>query len=262
MAGGKGRLFKSPNCVSCGLSLVLKAVQLRYGIDQVSVTTFQTLSGRGDLKYDLNLVKGNVYPLRGTIEDTDAYILREVKSIVGGDFKISVTAQRVFAQRGHFVDVRVKTKRPVGDVEEAIDAFEQFHPFRATPFEGLPSVPNRPIRVVRDSGFPRPVQTVESEQNEAGMSVFVGQVNTNDEVFDLTFSFVVDNIARGAYGAALINAECYFRLESIQANEPSKVGMLVPSTLIAIANLFRHFVPLSSREVVTSHDPTDFAIHM
>ena len=76
--GNGGRLFKSPNCVSCGLSLVLEAVRQRYGLKEVAVTTFQTLTGRGDLKYDLSLVKGNVYPLRNTIEDTDEYIRKEV----------------------------------------------------------------------------------------------------------------------------------------------------------------------------------------
>ena len=59
-------MIKSPNCVTCGVSMVLKAIDDRYGVDGVSIATFQALSGRGDAKYDPSLVVGNVYPLTGT----------------------------------------------------------------------------------------------------------------------------------------------------------------------------------------------------
>ena len=38
---------KSPNCVSCGVSVVLKALDDAYGVVGVSITTFQAPSGRG-----------------------------------------------------------------------------------------------------------------------------------------------------------------------------------------------------------------------
>ena len=44
-------LVKSPNCVTCGSSVVLKAVDDAYGLVGVSMTTFQALSGRGDAKH-------------------------------------------------------------------------------------------------------------------------------------------------------------------------------------------------------------------
>jgi hypothetical protein len=43
-------LVKSPNCVTCGISVVLKAIDDAFGVDSVAVTTFQALSGRGDAK--------------------------------------------------------------------------------------------------------------------------------------------------------------------------------------------------------------------
>ena len=57
-------LFKSPNCVSVGTSLALKAVADAFGIAEVSICTFQSLSGRGDAMYPRELVQGNVYPAR------------------------------------------------------------------------------------------------------------------------------------------------------------------------------------------------------
>ena len=41
------------------------------------------------------------------------------------------------------------------------------------------------------------------------MSVCVGNVNTNDGFFDVTLSIVINNLVRGAWGAALINMELY-----------------------------------------------------
>lgn len=50
VAGAPFPLIKSPNCVTCGISVVLKAIDNAFGIDSVAVTTFQALSGRGDAK--------------------------------------------------------------------------------------------------------------------------------------------------------------------------------------------------------------------
>jgi aspartate-semialdehyde dehydrogenase len=68
-------LVKSPNCVCCGTSTVLAGLVSLYGpMTNVSITTFQSLSGRGDSKYPAELVVGNVYPLRSTTEPTESLI--------------------------------------------------------------------------------------------------------------------------------------------------------------------------------------------
>lgn len=208
-----GRLIKSPNCVSCGLCLVLDALRKAYGLDEISVTTFQSLTGRGDALYEKSLVVGNVLPLARTEEDTNRKIRDEVIRVLDEpDLKISVTAQRVYTQRGHFVDVRVKTKSPVPSDEHVALALEAYAPFASSPFASLPDSPSGgPIRVSMEPMWPRPVQAVERGMNEEdwGMAVHVGQICTDDRVFDVTLSFVVDNIARGAYGAALLTAEVF-----------------------------------------------------
>jgi aspartate-semialdehyde dehydrogenase len=74
-------LFKSPNCVSVGTSIALKALSDAYGVVEASVCTFQSLSGRGDAMYPRELVQGNVYPVWGTKEHTEQWIHNEVAAL-------------------------------------------------------------------------------------------------------------------------------------------------------------------------------------
>ena len=196
-------LVKSPNCVTCGTSVVLKALDATYGVVGVSVTTFQALSGRGDAKYDPGLVVGNVYPLSGTVEKTDEYQRRELMRIFPGIVRCAVSAHRVPVQTGHFVDVKCQTREPVRSVEEVREVLRAFAPLQGL---GLPSMPNAPIVVLDEVGRPRPQQDIDYE---GGMSVCVGNVHTNDGFFDVTLSIVINNVVRGAWGAALINMELY-----------------------------------------------------
>mmetsp|Transcript_29178 Transcript_29178/g.87233 ORF Transcript_29178/g.87233 Transcript_29178/m.87233 type:complete len:603 (+) Transcript_29178:309-2117(+) len=196
-------LVKSPNCVTCGTSVVLKAVDDAYGIVGVSVTTFQALSGRGDAKYDKALVVGNVYPLRGTVERTDEYQRKELMRIFPDIVRCAVSAHRVPVQTGHFVDVKVQTRKPVRSSEEVKAVLREFAPLKGL---GLPSMPNSPIVVVDEVGRPRPLI---DGNYEGGMAVCVGNVHTNDGFFDVTLSICINNVVRGAWGAALINLELY-----------------------------------------------------
>ena len=53
------------------------------GLGDVNVTTFQSLSGRGDARYDRELVVSNVYPLRLAPEPTERYIGTELELVLG-----------------------------------------------------------------------------------------------------------------------------------------------------------------------------------
>ena len=218
-------LVKSPNCVTCGVAIALRALDAKFGgVCDVSITTFQSLSGRGDAKYPKELVMGNVYPLKGTVERTGEYQKAELRRIMPSIGKISIAAYRVPVQKGHLVDIRVSFKKREPGVEKPTsqqihDAFVEFDPLRDAP---LPSKPTRLIRVkpldvaVDDDrsadaidrpprlGTPRPKDDCEFEN---GMSIVVGNIDTTDDLFDVTFCVVVNNVARGAWGAALLNAE-------------------------------------------------------
>ena len=196
-------LVKSPNCVTCGTSVVLKALDATYGVVGVSVTTFQALSGRGDAKYDPGLVVGNVYPLAGTVEKTDEYQRKELLRIFPNIVRCAVSAHRVPVQTGHFVDVKCQTRRSIKSSDEVKELLRAFAPLRGL---GLPSMPHNPIVVLDEVGRPRP--RIDNDY-EGGMAVCVGNVHTNDGFFDVTLSIVINNVVRGAWGAALINMELY-----------------------------------------------------
>lgn len=195
------RFVKNPNCVTSGLLLVLAPLAERYGLREVVVTTYQSLSGRGDRKYDLDLVVGNIYPLHNSAENTEEYIRKEVKKILGDSFLLSVTCNRTCVQEGHFVEVRVKTQRAINDISEVEETFSNFNPLASLK---LHSSPEAPIVVLKENGRPRPRQDA---NHSGGMAIGVGNLEIDDEVFDLRLTFVVNNLIRGAAGGAVLNAE-------------------------------------------------------
>ena len=267
-------LVKSPNCVCCGTSTVLSGLYSIFGpMTNVSVTTFQSLSGRGDSKYPSELVVGNVYPLRSTTEPTEELICEELAHVLGnkltnGRKSLSVGAYRVSVQRGHLVDVRIRfenrqlfdqletlggalemndaeNKKKMMEIverkkmkfieEEVYDRLDSWCPLLDAlngdvelMNEHLPSVPTYPIQSSRDQGEPRPkshhlhsIRKTDSTSERRrkidgvngngngngnglpGYQVTVGNVGVNDGPYDLVLTLVVDNLVKGALGAAL-----------------------------------------------------------
>ena len=227
-------LVKSPNCVCCGTSTVLSGLFSIFGpMENVSVTTFQSLSGRGDSKYPSELVVGNVYPLRSTKEPTESLICEELAHVLGtklinGRNSLSVAAYRVSVQRGHLIDLRIRfsdleqRKKFIecGDdvekkkmlMEEIYMQLEQWTPLLDSVSgnvdvlkEHLPSVPVHPIMCSREEGAPRPKShhLCKETEHTNGYQVTVGNVGINDGPYDLVLTLVVDNLVKGALGAAL-----------------------------------------------------------
>ena len=63
------QLFKSPNCVVCGTSLCAEALRRKFGLRELTVTTMQSISGRGDAMYSGDRIVNNVMPLHNSIRD-------------------------------------------------------------------------------------------------------------------------------------------------------------------------------------------------
>ena len=197
------RLVKNPNCVTSGLVLVLEPIRARFGLEAVVVTTYQSLSGKGDAKYAPELVVGNIYPLHKSKENTEGNINRELARILGSSFSTSITCNRTYVQEGHFVEVRIKTAMPISDVDEVAKILSSFHPLRDC---GLHNSPQEPIVVLQEKGRPRPRQDA---QHHGGMAIAVGNLSDEDGIFDLRLTYVVNNLVRGAAGGALLNAELW-----------------------------------------------------
>jgi aspartate-semialdehyde dehydrogenase len=93
--------------------------------------------------------------------------------------------------------------------EEVIRTLQSFNPLRE---RNLHTNPEFPITVMTEVGRPRPIQ---DSNYEKGMSIAVGGITTQDEVYDLRLQFVVNNLIRGAAGGAILNAECYARANNM-----------------------------------------------
>ena len=176
-------LFKSPNCVSVGTTLALKAIDDAFGLRKCSCCTFQSLSGRGDAMYPAELVQGNIYPVWNTKEKTEVYIGNEIGALVSIPLNhLTVRAHRVGVHIGHFVDVRVKVRCPelLTNVDAVYQAFEAFAPLAELYGPEMPSLPRRPLKVMREVGCPRPAS---HNQEFGGMQVAVGNVKLGDGVW-------------------------------------------------------------------------------
>jgi aspartate-semialdehyde dehydrogenase len=206
-------LIKNPNCVTSGLSLVLAPILDRYGLREVVVSTYQSLSGRGDARYAPELVVGNVYPLFRSEEQTENYIRREVDRIFQSSFVMSVTSNRVYVQEGHYVEVRIKTKKRIKNSDDVSETLSQFNPLKEL---GLPLSPRQPLVLIHEMGRPRPLQ---DSGHSGGMGVAVGNISTDDAVFDLRLSYVVNNVVRGAAGGAILNSELWLHQKMVAGSD-------------------------------------------
>jgi aspartate-semialdehyde dehydrogenase len=203
--------IKNPNCVTSGLALTVAPIIQRYGLREISIVTFQSLSGRGDAKYSQDLVVGNIYSLHGSEERTEEFIVGEIHKLFRDQIAISVSCNRVFVQEGHLVDVKLKTVDRISGIDEIARMFGEFDPIRHLK---LPSGRHRPLHVTFERGRPRPRHDA-SHGN--GFTVCVGGICVEDRVYDLRYQFVVNNVVRGAAGGAILNAEMY-HLRSLNDN--------------------------------------------
>lgn len=199
------RFIKNPNCVTSGLAMILAPIRAYYGLEAVSIVTFQSLTGKGDAKYPRDLVVGNIYPLHESDENVEEYIAKEIRKIFKEEIPISVSCHRVYVQEGHFVDVKIKTSRQSKSEDDVAELFRTFNPLGSL---SLPSSPEAPLLVISEAGRPRPRQDY---LHSKGMAVAVGGISTKDDVFDLRLRYVVNNLVRGAAGGAILNSELFMQ---------------------------------------------------
>ncbi len=201
-----GGIVTNPNCVVVGLALALAPLQKAFGLEAVTVTTLQALSGAGYPGVASLDAQGNVIPF---IDGEEEKIEREPKKILGSyangkvenaRFQISVSVNRVAVRDGHTesVFVRLGRRATLEEIRSALEGFSG-EPQRL----GLPSAPLHPIVVRDERDRPQPSRDLDAGN---GMTVTVGRVR-KDPVYDVRFSLLVHNTIRGAAGAAILNAE-------------------------------------------------------
>lgn len=201
-----GGIVTNPNCSVAGLALALTPLQRAFGIERVSVTTLQAISGAGRPGPSAAEMLDNVLPFipgeEEKLAEEPQKILGELRDgrVTSADFAVSAQVHRVPVAHGHLLAVSVKLIEPaeVAGVRDALAGFRG-----AVLDEHLPSAPERPM-VVLDHEL-RPQPRLDRDRGR-GMVVSVGRIR-GCEVLDVKFSVLAHNLHRGAAGAAVLNAE-------------------------------------------------------
>ena len=204
--GWTGSIVTNGNCTAIHLTLAIAPLHRDFGIEQLLVTTMQSISGAGYPGVPSLDVLDNVVPFIGGEEEK---VVEETLKHLGGwdgtafspaQFPMSVHCNRVLVRDGHTETVSVGLK----DAPKLDAVRASLERFRGRPQElGLPSAPKRPI-VVRDE--PDRPQPLLDRDTERGMASTVGRLR-EDPVLGVKFVLVGHNTIRGAAGASVLNAE-------------------------------------------------------
>ena len=195
---GKGKIVTVPNCSTVGLTLALKPLYDKFGLESVNVVTLQAISGAGYPGVASLDIVDNVIPyISGEEEKMETEPLK-----ILGDFKIKISAHcnRVAVSDGHTECVSVKFKTPATR-EQVLEAWESY---QGLPQKlKLPSAPLKPIYYYSEEKYPQPKL---HRNHDKAMSVHIGRLRPCN-LFDFKFTILSHNTVRGAAGGGILNAE-------------------------------------------------------
>lgn len=209
-----GFVVTNANCSVTGLALALKPLVDAFGIEDVSVATYQALSGAGYPGVPSMDILGNVLP---HIRNEEEKMGVEGKKILGGyqngrfvDSHVSISAccARVNVRDGHLEAVFARGGKIPGpkEVADVLDGF------KGRPQElRLPSAPEKPIIVRSEPDRPQPLldSYAGTPGRARGMAATVGRIRVDKGL--LRFYLLSHNTIRGGAGGSVLNAELAFK---------------------------------------------------
>jgi aspartate-semialdehyde dehydrogenase len=223
-----GYIVTNPNCCAIGLVLALKALEERFGIESMFVSTMQAVSGAGYPGVASLDILGNVVPF---IKNEEEKLQEEVGKLLGSytgakvemlDAKVSAHCNRVAVEDGHTECVSIKFKRKATR-DQVLAAWAEFAPLAGM---RLPTAPDAPVEF--DVSPDRPQPRLDKMRGN-GMAATVGRLRECN-LLDWKFVVLSHNTIRGAAGAAVLNAEVLARLgklESTKTAVPPRDAVLV-----------------------------------
>ncbi|MGQ9787869.1 MAG: aspartate-semialdehyde dehydrogenase family protein [Candidatus Hadarchaeaceae archaeon] len=231
--GWKGFVVPQPNCTTIGLVLSLKPIYDRFGLERVTMTSMQAVSGAGYAavsswasqrraqgsslpetlpNYVSGTFEGNVIPhIKGEEEKVKRETVKLLGDFIDGkivaaSFKIACKCNRVPVLDGHTESVFIETR----DRCNIEDLREAWRSYRGEPQRlRLPTAPKQPIIVTGEVDRPQPRFDC---LIEGGMVAVVGGLEAN--VFENGFQYTVlsHNTELGAAKGAVLAAEYLYSL--------------------------------------------------
>lgn len=201
-----GFIITNANCSTTAMVIGLKPIMEKFGIESVTVSTMQAISGAGYPGLSGMDILDNVVPFIGTeeekMESESLKILGAVKDghFVDADMKVSAMCNRVHVLDGHTECLSIKLKKSA-TAEEVIDAIKSYPSI--TKNLGLPSAPDHDVfyNPAPDRPQPRMDRMVGN-----GYTVTVGRVRQCN-IADIRLVLFGHNTIVGAAGGSILNAE-------------------------------------------------------
>jgi aspartate-semialdehyde dehydrogenase len=216
----KPQIIANPNCTTIQLVMALKPLQDAFGIEDVRVSSYQSVSGAGQPGHDElmeqianhkpgmqhkpktfpHTILNNVIPQIGSFNDDgfsseEVKVMKETKKILGQpDLKVSAFTVRVPVPVSHSETVWVTLKKPAerGQIVKALENFPG-------------------IKIIDD---PKKNQYPLAEMATGKDEVFVGRIHRDPENPQLWMMWVVaDNLKKGAALNGIQIAEGIFDIQ-------------------------------------------------
>ena len=202
----RGFIAVKPNCSIQSYVPALSPL-LDFGIEKISVCTYQAISGAGKTFADWPEMVGNMIPFIGGEEEKSEKEPLKIWGSVGPESivaasspVISAQCYRVAVQEGHTAAVSVSFKNKPSR-EEILARWTSFES-EAQKLD-LPSAPKPFLQYLEEDNRPQPLLDAGFEH---GMGVSIGRLR-EDSIFDYKFTCLSHNTLRGAAGGALLTAE-------------------------------------------------------
>jgi len=199
--GWDGALVKNPNCSTITMVPPLAALDEAAGLERVTVSTLQAVSGAGYSGVTSMEIIDNAVPYIGGEEKK---METESKKLLGRfdgatvhwhGTRVDASCNRIPTLDGHLENVWADTAAGV-TADEAADAM------RAHPTLDLPSSPDQLVHTFEAPDRPQPRL---DRDRENGMAVAVGGVQETEG--GVQFNCLAHNTLRGAAGASVLNGE-------------------------------------------------------
>jgi len=205
-----GFIVTNANCSSTGIAPPLKALDDKYGLDTVFISTYQALSGAGYPGVPSLDAVGNVIPYIGGEEEKMESELAKMlgtyadKKFNFARFTVAANCARVPVVDGHLEALIIKMNKNA----DVADITKTLQNFKGEPQKlKLPSAPEQAIIVRSENNRPQPAFDVNagSPERARGMAVTAGRIREGNGYVKM---FVLShNTLRGGAGGSILNAE-------------------------------------------------------
>lgn len=202
----RGFVAVKPNCSIQSYVPALTPL-LSYGVEKISVCTYQAISGAGKTFEQWPEMVGNMIPYIGGEEEKSEKEPLKVWGKFAGDHieiaskpVISAQCYRVAVQEGHTAAVSVSfTNKP--SMDDMIRLWKEFEG-EAQKLK-LPSAPEHFLQYLDENDRPQPKLDAMFGN---GMGVSIARLR-EDNIFDYKFTCLSHNTLRGAAGGGMLTAE-------------------------------------------------------